>query len=125
MRLHDITDAVNSEHQFLLHQRGPICGEHPVGKLQVEQPVADFRRHGTRTVDEELRLGLRVEQSVLDRVLVVGDTHSLDALQPERVQVGGILALGVVPEHHPVRLEAALQVRPDGGCVTHRAPQGR
>ena len=116
VRLHDLTDTVGGEPEFLLHQRGPVRSEYPVGQFQVEQPVADSRRHGTRTVDEEFRLGLQVQQPVLDRVLVVGDTHNLDALQPERVQVGGVLALRVVPEHHPVRLEATLQVRPDRGC---------
>ena len=82
MRLHHLTDAVDSEPKFLLHQRGPVRSKYPVSQLQVEQPIADSRRHGTRTVNEELRLGLQVQQPVLDRIFVVGDTHTLHAFQP-------------------------------------------
>ena len=53
------------------------------------------------------------------RVLVVGDADGRDARQVEAVEVGGVLAVRVVPEHDAVVLEAALQVGPDGGDFAH------
>ena len=49
------------------HEGGAVGGEDPVGQLQVEQPVADAGGHLTGAVDEELVVGLVVQQPVLDR----------------------------------------------------------
>ena len=100
--LDDLVDALAGEAEVLRDEGGAVGGEDPVGKLQVEQPVPDARRHLTRAVDEELARRLVVQQPVLDAVLVVGDADRLHARQVETVEVGGVLALRVVPEHDPV-----------------------
>ena len=60
-----------------------------------------------------------MQEEVLDRVLVVGDADGRHPRQVEAVEVGGVLALQVVPEHDAMVDEAALQVRLDGGDFGH------
>ena len=64
-------------------------------------------------------VGSSCSSRFLIAVLVVGDADRLHTRQVEAVQIRGVLALRVVPEHDPVALEAALQVRADRGDVTH------
>ena len=54
VRLDDLVDALAGQAEILRDEGGAVGGEDPVGKLQVEQPVPDARRHLTRAVDEEL-----------------------------------------------------------------------
>ena len=117
--LDDLVDALSGEPEVLGDERAAVGREDAVGQLKVEEPVADAGRHLTGAVDEELVLGLVVQQPVLDGVLVVGDADRRHARQVEAVEVSGVLALRVVPEHDPVVEEAALQVRPDGGDFAH------
>ena len=126
MGLDDLVDALCGEAEILRDEGGAICCEDSVGKLKIEQPVTDARRHLTGAVHEELARRLVVQEPVLDTELVVGNANRLHFWQVETVQVRSVLTGRVVPEDDPVALEPPLQVGTDrGGRLTHHLPLGR
>ena len=60
MRPDDGGNDLAGQPEILGYQGGAIGRENPVRQFQVEQPVPDAWRYGTRPVDEELALRLVV-----------------------------------------------------------------
>ena len=106
-----VIDSATAEAEVLAHQCCPIGCEHPVGQLEVKQPVAGSRGHGGTSVNQELLLWLSPKHPILHRILVVLDPDGGHVANVERIEVGGILAVSIVPEDQALRLKLLLQTR--------------
>ena len=93
-----LVDPATAETEVLAHERGPVSGEDPIGKLKIKQPVPRTRRHRSASVQEKLARRLVVKHAVLHGILVVLHADGGHAAEIKRINLGGVLTVGVVPE---------------------------
>ena len=127
----DVTQC-RSAPKFLHQERVVICGECPVSKLHILEPVVGDSLRGVRmaeAVEQELALRLGQQDPALHGELVVLHSQHGDVREGEIIQSIGVSALGVGPDDDPPGFtgtaEALAELALDGCHGVHSEPSVR
>ncbi len=95
---HHLVGPGTTETEVLAHERSPVSGEDPIGKLKIKQPVASPRRHKSASIHEKLTRWLVMKNAVLNGILVILHADNGYAAEIKRLNLGGVLTASIVPE---------------------------